>query len=87
MTYAQAHEIILDHLRREGWDVKTVHNCKRMKVPHATSPDGDRRYYFKTQSIHVDTSPDFRLSHARSLFGDHLVLVKGWADYIIRHNV
>jgi len=51
-TYAQAQDEILRHLRTKGWAVKDG-----LKIPHATSPDGGYRFWFKPQAIYGSTGP------------------------------
>jgi hypothetical protein len=50
-TFKKAQEAHLDHFASKGWSVKTG-----LKVPHATSPDGKTRLWFKSQSVHVSKS-------------------------------
>ena len=83
MTYAQAHNIILNYLMSNGWTLKTRHRLKPMKVPHATSPDGGTRLYFKAQAIYVASSPSLELKHARPLFAEETERVKVWARWIL----
>ena len=45
-TYSQAQADILDYLGKNKWVVKTG-----LKVPHATSPAGDLRLWFKPQAV------------------------------------
>jgi hypothetical protein len=51
-TFLQARAAILDALRQQGWDVKTYGPRGELKVPHATSSDGDLRLWFKPQAVH-----------------------------------
>jgi hypothetical protein len=51
-TYDAAHKSYLEGLKNDGWDVKTMGPSGPLKVPHATSPSGKTRLYFKTQSIY-----------------------------------
>jgi hypothetical protein len=64
-TYKKAQQAIRNMLRDEGWTIK-----EGLKVPHATSPEGKTRLYFKAQSIYEDTGPPFSLNRARSLVSD-----------------
>ena len=73
MTYKEAHNVILNYLLSKEWAIKTRHRLKPMKVPHATSPDGECRLYFKARAIYV----------ASSLFGEETVRVKVWARDIL----
>ncbi len=83
MTYVQAHNIILNYLLSKEWVIKTRHRLKPMKVPHATSPDGGTRLYFKARAIYVASSPSLELKHARSLFAEETERVKAWARDIL----
>lgn len=60
-TFAEVRKVIFDHLRKEGW--KLVEN---LKIPHATSPDGHTRLWFKPQAVYGDHSsrPDFASAHS-----------------------
>jgi len=77
-TYREVREAIFADLRERGWQVSTrAHSRegypawgKRLKVPHATSPDGEVRLYFKTQAVYADYGSPFSLGTARSLFYD-----------------
>jgi hypothetical protein len=64
-TYAKSHNEILDYLASRAWDVK-----KNLKVPHATSPDGRVRLWFKTQAVYFTNGTHHELGNARSLFAD-----------------
>ena len=57
-TFDAAHDASMAHLEKEGWKVK-----RGLKTPHATSPDGKHRLWFKGQSIH----------HTHSKTGSHNV--------------
>lgn len=61
-TFAQAKDELLKGLAADGWKVKTD-----LKVPHATSPDGTRRLYFKTQAVYL--SKDDTLGASKHDFG------------------
>ena len=45
-TYPQAQRDILGNLRANGWDVSGP-----LKIPHATSPNGQLRLWFKPQAV------------------------------------
>lgn len=45
-TFAKAQKRILSELKDLGWTVQ-----EHLKVPHATSSDGLRRLWFKTQAV------------------------------------
>ena len=48
-TFGEARAAILARLRADGWTVKTD-----LKVPHATSPDGQTRLWFKPESVYAN---------------------------------
>lgn len=52
MTYIQARTAIFAHLEDNGWTVK-----KDLKIPHATTPDGRFRLWFKSQAVHYTAAP------------------------------
>lgn len=65
-TFAEVRKVILEHLRKEGW--KLVEN---LKIPHATSPDGETRIWFKAQAVygnHGSNPNEFK--NARSWISD-----------------
>ena len=47
-TFAQARSALLDALRAAGWTVNAS-----LKVPHATSPQGHVRLWFKPQAVYA----------------------------------
>ena len=58
---------ILAYLGSEGWDLSSP----SLKVPHATSPGGSTRLYFKAQSVHLDDGgKPFSLGASRSMWLD-----------------
>ena len=66
-TYAKARKDILAYLGTEGWDLSSP----SLKVPHATSPGGSTRLYFKAQSVHLDDGgKPFSLGASRSMWLD-----------------
>jgi hypothetical protein len=66
-TYAKAQADIMAGLEKDGWKVKkTGPDGKPMKVPHATSPNGDFKLFFKAQAIYK-THGQGDLGNARSL--------------------
>ena len=87
MTYKEAHNVILNYLLSKEWAIKTRHRLKPMKVPHATSPDGECRLYFKARAIYVASSPSLELKHARSLFGEETECAKVWARDILESRL
>jgi hypothetical protein len=50
-TYKQAQDGILQALHQAGWRV-----VAHLKIPHATSPDGTFRFWFKPQAIYFSTN-------------------------------
>lgn len=64
-TFMQSHDEILDYLASRGWAVK-----KSLKVPHATSPDGRVRLWFKSQAVYFTNGTHHELGNARSIFVD-----------------
>ncbi len=69
LTFAEAKTIILEDLRRKGWSVVTFARGRTLKVPHATSPNGRKRYWFKAQSIY-STEGSNDMGDARSEHAD-----------------
>lgn len=65
MTYKQAMIAHLNALQELGWAVK-----KDLKVPHATSPDGKIRLWFKTQAVYFSSGEGTNLGSALSLWLD-----------------
>lgn len=61
-TYPQAQAAIFSHLTSQKWTVNS-----KLKIPHATSPDGKLRLWFKPQAVHYTYDPAFRPTHT---FGD-----------------
>ena len=67
-TYAQAHTAILALLMAKGWEVK-----QNLKIPHATSPDGNLRLWFKAQAIYYGTNSNVKdFGSAHSLWASDL---------------
>jgi hypothetical protein len=68
-TYPQAQAEIFAFLKTKGWKV-----TEGLKVPHATSPDGKFKLWFKAQSVYF-TLPNDRGRHeygdARTINYDH----------------
>jgi len=85
MTYKQAHDIIMAHLEHNGWTVKRRHNGRLMNVPHATSPSGRKRIYFKAQAIYQAHAPHLDLKDARTVTYD-TVSIKDWARAVESKN-
>jgi len=59
-TFAEARTRLLDHLESKGWKLSS----RTLKIPYATSPDGNKRLWFKTQAVYLSDSGD------RHDFGD-----------------
>lgn len=55
---------ILTALREAGWTVKSD-----LKVPHATSPDGELRLWFKAQAVHSTEGNRHSFGDARNFGG------------------
>ena len=64
-TYAVAQRSIMDDLATHGWRVS-----RQLKIPHATSPDGRTRLWFKTQALWVASGGQLDFKHARSTWID-----------------
>lgn len=60
-TYKQAQEEILAYLHGLGWSLPN----QRLEVPHASSPDGTLRLWFKPQAVHYTEIEDSRQRHDR----------------------
>lgn len=54
-TYAQTHKDFQEGLEKHGWKVQRTNKSsgKPLVVPYATSPDGQHRLWFKSQSVHL----------------------------------
>lgn len=82
-TYAEAKEGLQSHLASEGWKVQAG-----LKVPHATSPDGKTRLWFKGQAVHFTHSESGKhdAKEARTVTYDtnSLKSMKP-ADYVKQH--
>ena len=64
MTFKQATNIHISNLTSRGWAVSPA-----LKVPHATSPDGSFRLYFKPQAVYAAPGRA-AIGQARSLHVD-----------------
>ena len=74
-TFAAARAALLAHLQTAGWDVKTFGPSGHLKTPHATSPSGGFRLWFRPQSVHYSRGSrgsGFNANDARSLWVDIL---------------
>jgi hypothetical protein len=83
-TFAEAKTALMEHLRSAGWKMSGP-----LKVPHATSPCGKLRLWFKSQAIWYDYDSDPRttiggrsLGTARSTHDD--VRSMSPADFVAR---
>ena len=65
-TYAQAQADILTYLTQNKWSVKSG-----LKIPYATSPDGQLRLWFKTQSVYFTTGDKHQYADARTVDYSH----------------
>ena len=86
-TYAQAKQELLNDFERIGWSVKKV-----LKVPYATSPDGNVRFWFKPQSIYYSVVMDksvgnHTLGNARTLSYDQDMRIMSVDDIIRRVRI
>lgn len=64
-TFEAARRALFDALRAQGWSV-----VSGLKVPHATSPDGTRRLWFKTQAVYRTEGPPHSFHDALSTHTD-----------------
>ena len=67
-TYADAKTELLNYLEKEGWKV----SGKTLKIPHATSPEGTLRLWFKPQAIYYTKGTDHSMKDARSIHSDDI---------------
>ena len=65
MTHAQAMQRILDDLAVRGWAVR-----RHLKVPHATSPGGQFRLWFKTRAVYFTLGYSHDMHAARTVAYD-----------------
>jgi hypothetical protein len=69
-TFLEHRKALLAGLKFKGWDVHEWGPQGPLKVPYATSPSGDTRLWFKTQSIYMNEigqdPRDFAGSHSLS---------------------
>lgn len=47
-TFDEAKKALFEHLKSEGWKV-----AEGLKIPHATSRDGETRLWFKSQAVYM----------------------------------
>jgi hypothetical protein len=62
-TFKASHARLLLELMQRGWHVKPG-----LKVPHATSPDGNIRLWFKAQAVYMSVGNAHSFAGARSLW-------------------
>jgi hypothetical protein len=48
-TFAEVRKAIFERLRKDGWTLQ-----EKLQIPHATSPDGQWRLWFKAQSVYIN---------------------------------
>lgn len=63
-TFVAARQEILDYLKGQGWELSGA-----LKIPHATSPGGDLRLWFKAQAVYY-TEGHHTFGDARALSYD-----------------
>lgn len=64
-TYSAAAKRLLRELAAAGWRTEPT-----LKVPHATTPDGRARIWFRPQAVYMVKGNAQALANARSLFVD-----------------
>ena len=64
-TYKRATDRLLGELQANRWDCRPG-----LKIPHATSPDGFVRFWFRPQAIYLTTGRTHQFADARSLHLD-----------------
>jgi hypothetical protein len=80
-TYSQAHKDLLNYLEKQGWSVS-----KGLKIPHATSPDGELRLWFKPQAIYDSSGSPHTFGRARSYTTQGLdVRTMSPEDFVKKH--
>jgi hypothetical protein len=65
-TFAAARNAVLDKLQKDGWKLSD----RSLKIPHATSPDGQVRLWFKSQAVYYTFGNAHSMNGARSLHSD-----------------
>ena len=71
-TFKQARYALLTYLREHGWTVSDA-----LKVPHATSPDGRYRLWFKPQAVYYTNAQEVGPGRSGHTFGNARSL---WVD-------
>lgn len=70
-TFDQAKHDVLSYLRQAGWKVSPFGSAYgALKIPHATSPDGRLKLWFKAQAVHASPGEGTSLGDAHSLGTD-----------------
>jgi hypothetical protein len=72
MTFAQARTNLIAFLSAQGWttNMRSAQGVP-LKTPHATSPDGSLRLWFKPQALWISASKGHHeLGNARSTWID-----------------
>lgn len=65
-TYAEAQAGVLDYLKSKHWKLSS----SDLKVPYATSPDGEVRLWFKKQAVYFSYGNVHNLNGARTVSYD-----------------
>lgn len=65
-TYVQAKADTLKHLESKGWKMSPGN----LKIPHATSPDGETRLWFKAQAVYYTRGNKHDFKNARTMSYD-----------------
>ncbi len=84
-TFKEAQSEIFAALRADGWAMKTD-----LKIPHATSPDGRYRLWFKTQAVYFDFANlgKHNFGDARSMWADDIrkITAEQFLSEVVRHR-
>lgn len=64
-TFPVARKALLEYLAREGYTLSG-----NLKVPHATSRNGNVRFWFKPQAVYVTVGTAHSMNGARSTHDD-----------------
>lgn len=65
-TYKEAQAELVEYLEGKRWKFSGWN----LRVPYATSPDGDIRLWFKAQAVYVSSGPKHKFGDARSVPAD-----------------
>lgn len=63
LTFKQAKFLHMEQLCDMGWTISDM----QLKVPHATSPCGRYRLWYKPQAVHYTTGAGHNFKYARTL--------------------